>query len=208
MRDRSIRPTPVNTRVRVRPFAARLAGLVLLATAFLLQSCGDRNVVLRVDVLSYLDPADTQFSFGPIPAVPGGLYSGEQPVVRDLAVNLVDNFSNVAAVNTVSLGLDVRWADQTGSGTDTVRVYMSDANTDPLRTQPVLVQPVTLAPGVSDTTSAQITGDSRVLSLFAQRKMRLAITTAYRGPSSGSSLAGSAVIQRIEAVVVAGRKGT
>lgn len=188
-------------------FSRILLASATCAGALLLASCGNRNLVLDVDVLSYLDPSETQFDYGPVPAVPGGLYIGEQALVRDQSVNLVDNVSNVARVTSVSLELAVQWADSTGSGTDTLRIYMSDVNTDPLLTSPVFTQAVTLAPGVTDTASAVIAGNARVLDLFAQRKMRLAITTAYRGPSSGAPLAGDARIQRIHAIVVAGRKG-
>jgi hypothetical protein len=50
-------------------------------------------------------------------------------------------------------------------------------------------------------------GDQRVLDLFAGKQMRLALTTALRGPSAGADLSGRVHVTRLDATVVAGRKG-
>lgn len=47
----------------------------LLALA-LVAGCGDRALVMHVDLLSYLDDAQTRQRFGPVPVVPGGLVTG------------------------------------------------------------------------------------------------------------------------------------
>ena len=163
---------------------------------------------MNVDILSYMDAAREGVVFGPIPALPGGIVTGEQNLTPDVDVNLVDNLGNIAAVRSVSLRVDTVCENQTGSGVDTLRLYLSDADTDPRTTPPVLVQALVMQPGVTDTTRTDISGDPRVIDLFSKRRMRLAVTTSYRGPSSGESLNGRIALSKLDAVVVTGRKGT
>jgi hypothetical protein len=185
----------------------RTRASILVATAALLVAgCGDHNLVLRVDVLSYLDPAQRSASFGPVPPAPGGLVTGEQALVDDETINLVDGLSGVADVQSVELTLAVIARDSTGSGVDTLRLYASDENTHPLATAPVLQQVVTLSPGVTDTVSVTVAGDRRLAELFVQRLMRISVTHSGRGPESGDALNGSVELGTLEAVVIAGRK--
>jgi len=44
--------------------------IVIAAAALALTGCGDHHLVLKVDVLSYLDPALRAVAFGPVPGVP------------------------------------------------------------------------------------------------------------------------------------------
>lgn len=172
----------------------------------LLAGCGDRNLVLKVDVLSYLDPSLTNFVFGPVPAFPGGIESGELEVVKDVVINLVDGMGSVTEVQGVSIGLTAVAIDSTGAGTDTLRLYMSDAESDPLLTPPVMELPVVLTPGQTDTVTADVQGDPRVTSLFAGKSLRVTLTTSLRGPDSGDALTGRVEVRRLEAVLIASKR--
>jgi hypothetical protein len=178
--------------------------LALLALAAL-AGCGDHALVLKVDILSYLDEAAATFPFGPIPAVPGGLATGEQTLVPDREVNLLEGLSDVADVQSVTFSVAAIVRDSTGSGEDTMRVYMSDAATAPRATPPVLVLPLVLVPGRTDTVAVATDGDARVRALFAQRRLRLEVTTSLRGPAGGADLNGSVRLDALDAVVVAKR---
>lgn len=180
---------------------------ILALAALALAGCGDRHLILSVDVLSYLDPADTQAAFGPVPPIPGGLASGEQPLVNDATINLLEGLNSVAEVQTVSIAMAAVVSDSTGSGLDTLRVYASDVDTDPGTTPPLIESAFALQPGVTDTVQVELPADARVAALFTQRQMRLTITTSLRGPSAGDPLNGRVRLSRLDAVVVAGRKG-
>ncbi len=181
------------------------ASLALLALA-LVAGCGDHALVLRVDLLSYLDPADTRQRFGPVPVVPGGLATGEQALVPDLEVNLLEGLGDVADVQTVSVSVSTIVRDSTGSGSDTLRVYMSDVEVAPRTTPPVITYVLPLTPGSTDTLATDFTGDARVAALFAQRRFRLAITTSVRGPVAGDPLNGEVLLRALDAVVIAKRQ--
>lgn len=185
----------------------RTRALVVLAVAALaLSGCGDHNLVLKVDVLSYLDTSLRAVAFGPVPVAPGGIATGEQPLVDDVTINLLDGLNGVAQVRSVSIGLSAFAHDSTGAGSDTLRIYASDENTAPRSTPPVVELVVALTAGRDTTLDVTVPADSRVAELFVKRKMRLSVTTSLRGPESGDPLNGRVALQTIEAIVIAGRK--
>jgi hypothetical protein len=185
----------------------RTRALIVLAVAALaLSGCGDHNLVLKVDVLSYLDPALRAVAFGPVPVAPGGLATGEQALVDDETINLLDGLNSVAEVHSVTIGLAAFAHDSTGSGSDTLRIYASDENTDPRSTPPVAELVVALTAGRDTTVDVTVPADSRVAELFVRRKMRLSVTTSLRGPESGDPLNGRVALRTLEAIVIAGRK--
>ena len=182
------------------PVAALLAALAVMA------GCGDRRLVLKVDVLSYMSPSQTQAAFGPVPAFPGGIASGEQPLVDDAQINMFQGLTDVTDIQRVSIAMSAVVMDSTGSGVDTLRVYASDPATSPMSTAPILMAPFALVAGVTDTVEVVLDGDQRINDLFAGKKMRLSVTTSLRGPSSGADLNGRIRIRALDAVVIAGRK--
>jgi len=188
----------------------RARGLVptlVMLVAATLAGCGDRNLIVNVDVLSYLDPSATQFAFGPVPPVPGGLTTGEVAVVQDVQINLIERPNDLAKSQSVSLVFGAEVRDSTGSGSDTLRVYMSDVATDPTTTPAVATLPFNLVAGQIDTVQVSVAGDQRLVSLFDGKSLRLTVTNALRGPASGANLNGRVQFSVIRATVVAGRKG-
>jgi hypothetical protein len=186
----------------------RMRRIVLLAAAAgVLAGCGGKNLVLKVDVLSFASPASRQVDFGSIPAIPGGFATGEIAMVDDQHVSLLQGLSDAAVIKSVTLSFAALAIDYDGAGQDTVRIYMSDEQTDPRTTAPVLSQAISLTPGQTDTLSAVIGDDPRVIALFKEKALRLSVTTSLRGPSSGNDLSGQLRFTAIDAVVVAGQKG-
>jgi hypothetical protein len=181
--------------------------LLLAAAAGVLSGCGDHNLVLKVDVLSFVTPASRQQDFGPIPALPGGIATGEIAIVDDQHVSLLQGLNDAVTIKSVTVSFTALGIDFTGAGEDTVRIYMSDELTNPRTTAPVLSQSITLSPGQTDTLSAVLGDDPRVLALFKAKQLRLSVTNALRGPSSGPDLTGRLKFTAIDGVVIAGQKG-
>ena len=182
------------------------AFIVIAVAALALAGCGDHNLVLKVDVLSYLDSSLRTVDFGPVPAESPAHVSGEQALVDDAALQLLDGLDSAAEVRSVSIGLSAFTHDSTGSGSDTLRIYLSDENTHPLAWPPVVAVVVNLVAGQDTTVDVTVPVDSRVAGLFLQRRMRLSVTTSLRGPESGDPLNGRVELRTIEAIVIAGRK--
>jgi len=171
-----------------------LIGLVVLAA---LAGCGDRRLILRVDVLSYLAPADRTV---PVATLPG--LDTTVTVVNDQQVSLFEGLSDVAGVESVNLALGAIAADSVGSGTVTLRLYLADAATDPLSTPPVVDQTLTLTPGHNDTLNVSIDGDDRVKALFSKQVMRASITAGLHPSDPLTPLAGHVTLSRLDAVVI------
>ncbi len=184
----------------------RLVPVPFLAAALLLAGCGDRSLMLSVDIASYLDPALTDVSFGPVPVLPGGVASGEQALIADMTVHMLSSMGDVVDVENVELTMTTIASATTGDGVDTLRVYMSDTATDPRATAPVLTQVLHFAAGQSDTVQTTLGSDPRIAALFSDKSMRIALTTSLRGPAAGDSLNGRLRIRDLDAVVIAGRK--
>jgi len=183
----------------------RIRLLSIAALAVLLAGCGDRRLLLGVDALSFTSPQDRVYAFGPVPALPVPVQTGEVPVLDDMRVNLFSGSGDVVNVEEATLTLSADVADSTGDGLDTLRVYMSDPNTDPRTTVPVVVAPVALLPGQHTPLHAVVGGDPRVTSLFTQSQMRVTVTTSLQGPASGQPLNGAVTLTALRADVVASR---
>lgn len=182
--------------------------LAAAALAAALAGCGDRNLVLSVNLLSFLDAGQTQTSFGPYPPAPGGIATGEMALVDDAQIQLFEGLGDAAQVKNVTVTVHMECADSTGSGTDTLRVYLSGSGQAPLATPPVLTSIVALTPGQTDTVTAVLDGSQQLADLFTRKMVRLSVTNSLRGPDAGDPLNARARLIRLDAVVVAGRTGT
>jgi hypothetical protein len=180
---------------------------VLLAAA-LCAGCGDRSVILKVDLASHLDASARNVSPPPVPVVsPGGLWTGQQALVNDQHVNMLGGMGDAIDVRDVQLTMTTITSATTGSGVDTLEVFVSDEATDPRTTSPVIVQYLGFTPGAPDTVVTSLVDNTRLTALFTQKALRLTILTSLRGPGSGvDPLVCNLKIQSLDAVVVAGRK--
>ncbi len=182
----------------MRPIAVLAATLAALALA----GCGNRRLVLSIDALSFTPATARAIAFGPVPALPVPIQTGELTVVDDQRVHLFDGTRSVVDVEDVTLSFAADLVDSTGDGLDTLRVYLSDADHAPRSTAPVVELPVVLVPGTHAPVTATVQGDPRLNALFAQQELRMSITTSLRGPSSGAALTGRVVLTTLRAEVI------
>jgi hypothetical protein len=186
---------------RSRPAAPLLLALVL-ALGLAGAGCGDRNLILRVDLLSFLDPSETQGHYGP---VPGGL-SDSVTIVAARRVDLLPGLSDVTIVRDVALHIAGEFRNQTGSGSGTIKIYLSGPGTDPFTadTSPIVV-PFAVAGADTDSVALVIDGVSELAGLFtgleAQMGLRLTLTSDL-GPEP---LEGDFQLTQLLAVVTARR---
>lgn len=183
----------------------RRAAALLAVAALLLAGCGDRRLVLNIDVLSYLDPSQTRYDFGPLGPVPGGISTGEISLL-DQTVNLLEGYDTIAEVRSVDVWCAVVVVDSTGGGDATVRVYASAPDEDPRAFPAVVTVPATLASGVTDTVEVHVVPDARVAQLFTSSRLRLAMTVDLTSTDSIEPLNGRLHLRRLDVTVVSGRR--
>ena len=182
----------------------RTRALILVAVAALaLAGCGDHNLVLKVDVLSYLEEGDRNVQLG---AIPPGTLPAPVPIIPDFTINLISGLSEVAEVRSVTLVLGGQLTAATGSGSGRLRLYLSDENTPPLTALPVLDVPVQFSAGAPGTVSAEAACSKDVAELFMKQKMRLAVVIDSVTVAPPGATDVSMTVQRLDAIVIAGRK--
>jgi hypothetical protein len=186
------------------------AFIVIAVAALALAGCGNHNLVLKVDVLSYLDDSQKTFNVATVPAV--GAIPVPIPIVEDMPISLIEGLDEAAKVKSVTLSLGAGVTVASGSGSGKFKLYLSDENTAPLTTAPVMNVLVPFsagAPGIVDATfpGADVDPDEqlRVAELFTHKNLRLAvvldevtITVAVTDMT--------VAISKFEAIVLAGRK--
>jgi hypothetical protein len=185
----------MEARMRSRLGIPLLMVLLGLAAA----GCGDKALILRVDLLSFLSASEKSAHYGPIP---GGV-SDSVVVTPSRAINLLPGIRDITSVSDVAIDAAGTFANTTGSGTGTVKIYVSAEGTDPFTadTTPIVI-PVTLAPATTDTVSVTISGDSQLADLFlgdkAQLGMRVTLDSAV-----GPALEGDFTLITLRAIVTA-----
>ncbi len=137
------------------PRRARLgaAALIVTLTAALV-GCGTHDLILKVDILSFIHELQSPILVPDTPAIPGGIATGEQNVVAS-DVNLVSGLGSAGEVKAVSLRLRSIADATTGSATDTLRVYLSTPGSPDAT--PVITQVMNLVAGTPDTVTTPTT---------------------------------------------------
>jgi hypothetical protein len=188
----------MEARMSFRSRPARALALVGLVGALVLAGCGAKSLILRIDILSFLTPAETQSHYGPIP---GGLADSLNVVSRSLS--LLPGVKDITTVQSVSIDAAAVLANTTGSGTGYVKIYLSPEGTDPFTTDTTpIVLPVTLAPATNDTVQVSIAGDSQLAQLFLADKAQLGIRVALNA-AVGPAVEGDFKLTELKAIVIA-----
>ena len=180
------------------------APVVALALAFagslLLAGCGDRALILRVDLLSFLAPGETQVHYGPIP---GGL-SDSADVVSGRRLNLLPGLESVTRVNDVQLEVGAVVNNQTGAGSGRIAIYRSAAGTDPFTSDPTpIVGTFAVNGAMADTIETIVVGDEELAALFTAKEAEMGIRVVLDSAPGVTPLEGDVVLTRLRAIVTA-----
>jgi hypothetical protein len=177
------------------------AFIVIAVAALALAGCGNHKLVLKVDVLSYLDDSQKSIIVGDVPA---GSLPEPVPIVSDMTISLIDGLSGATEVQSATLSLGGQVTVASGSGSGKFKLYLSDEGTAPLTTQPVMNVPVTFSAG-GPAIISETAGNLAMAELFTQKKLRLAaVIDSVTIASPVTRL--TVTISKLEAIVIAGRK--
>ena len=176
------------------------AFIVIAVAALALAGCGNRNLVLKVDVLSYLDASQKSFN---VPVVPAIGVKGEIPVV-DMPISLIEGLDEAAEVKSVALSLGGRVTVAGGAGSGRFKIYLNEVGTT---APPTLVMdvPVTFSAGHPAIINTTTDGGPEVARLFTQKNLQLEVVL---GDVWITSTVTDMVVTftKLEAIVIAGRK--
>ena len=176
--------------------AVALAACALAAG--LIAGCGDKSLIVRVDLLSFLTPAEQEAHYGPIPA---GL-SDSAEVVQSRRLNLLPGLDDVTTVTDVQVEVGAILTNLTGTGSGRIAVHISPAGTDPfvVDTTPV-IGTFAVDGAMSDTVETVVVGDSDLEELFTSKEAQIGIRVVLNSEAGGDPLEGDLVLTTLRAVV-------
>jgi hypothetical protein len=174
--------------------ALRRAVIVAVAATCGL-GCGKNRVTLDIDVLSFMDPAETQSDYNAPPAVP------TQVRLEPFAVQLLEGYDDLGTAQEATLDVAVQYDNQTGQGRGRIVIYFGDDPATVYSTVPVATLEADLLPAQMTTGSLQIQADQRVLDLFTSRSFHMGMDLEWE-PQGVAPLAGTSMLTRINARVV------
>lgn len=179
----------------------RTAALLLLLPLSL-SGCGDRNLVLTVNLLSFLDPAQRTEAYGPLP--PNVALNNVD--VASQEVNLLEGLGDAVDVESASLRLGVRFENASGSAIGSLRVYIAPADSaDPYSVPPIADVPVTLTPGDTIHVATEVASSTALAEALTQSRARVAVRLSVDTTGSSAPLQGVETIEELTAIVVTKR---
>lgn len=182
------------------------AFIVIAVAALALAGCGDRNLILNVDVNSYLDDSQKTIVLGGVASalIPEVTWPDPIPIVRDTTISLIDGLSDAAEVRSAGLSLGIRGITTSGSGRGTLKLYLSDEGTPPLTTVAAMTLPVTFS--TAGVLSIGATDGTKVAELFTKGKLRMAMVLDGVWIAAGGISGLTMTIEELDATIIAGRK--
>lgn len=172
---------------------------VLVLLLILMAGCGDRSLILTVDVLSFLNPSDVTQGY----AVPGGIPSMSVDVASE-SVNLLPGAEDVTEVASATLEIAASFDNQTGTAAGTLLVYITPADsTDPFSSPPMVSLPVALTPNTVTIVSTEISSMALAQALVSKQArvaVRLTLDTTPTPPIE--LVAGTETITQLLATVI------
>ena len=177
-----------------------LVALVMLP--LLAAGCGDRSLILTVDILSFLDPADVSQSYGPIP---GGLPSTTVDV-DSREVSLLPGVQDVTEIASAKLDIGASFDNATGNADARLLVYITSADSaDVFSSTPIADVPVTLTPSTVTNVSTEISSDQLAQALV-QDKVKIGIRVSFDTSASLAPVQGTETITLLRATVITKKK--
>lgn len=173
--------------------------VVLSMLPLLVAGCGDRSLILTVDVLSFLDPADVSQAYGPIP---GGL-SGVTVDVASDEVSLLPGIEDVTQVSSAKLNIAASFDNTTGTADAVFRIYITPGDSsDVFSTAPIADIPVTLTPGTVTNVATEVSSDALAQALV-QDKAKVGVRVVFdTTPSGVTPVQGTETITVLRATVI------
>jgi|SoimicmetaTmtHMA_FD_contig_61_1193277_length_1003_multi_2_in_0_out_0_2 hypothetical protein len=181
----------------------RAAMLLLVASMLPSAGCGDRSLILTVDVLSFLDPSDVSQSY----TVPGGVPSTTMDLASE-SVNLLPGVQDVTEIATATLHIEASFDNTVGTANGTLLLYIAPADsTDPFSTAPIASIPVALTPGNITIISTDVTSAALAAALV-QASARVGVRLTFDSTPTPplQMVNGTETITQIRATVITKKK--
>lgn len=157
---------------RLVPPAIALALLTMGAAG-----CGDRSLILTVNILSFLDSSESSAAY----SVPGGVPAATVDFA-DRSVNLLQGVDDATDVVSATVDIAATLDNQTGTATGMLLFYAVPSDTaSPFLSPPIASIPINLLPGTITNVSTRVTSDALAEALVSDQArigIRLSLDTS------------------------------
>lgn len=176
--------------------------LVLTGLALGLPGCGDRNLILTVNLLSFLDASEHSQAYGPIP--PGLSLASFDVATQD--VNLAKGLGDAVDVQSASLKVGARFENQTGSASGHLLLYIAPGDSDSAFSVPPIADiPVTLVPNDTTQIATEIASSPALAAALTQSRAKIGVRISVDTTGSPAVLQGTETLEELLAIVVTKR---
>jgi len=146
----------------------------------LLVGCGNRNLILTVDILSFMDPATRDADYGPIPS---GFPNDTIEVFSD-SLNLLQGVGDVTRVASASLDMAASFDNATGSANGSFLVYFAAADSaDPFTTTPIADVPFQLLAGQITNINTHVDASPALAEVLTHDRAKVGLRVIFNGTS-------------------------
>lgn len=144
----------------------------------LLAGCGNRNLILTVDILSFLDPASKVVNYGPIP----GAFPNDTIEVFSDSLNLLQGVSDVTRAVAASMDIAASFDNTTGAATGSILIYIAAADSSsPFTTTPIASVPFQLLPGQVTNVSTHVDASASLAEALTHDKAQVGVRVIFNG---------------------------
>ncbi len=146
----------------------------------LLVGCGNRNLILTVDILSFMNPSTRVVNYGPIP--PG--FPNDTLEVFSDSLSLLQGVGDVTRVTSASLDIAASFDNATGAGTGDVLIYFAAADSaTPFTTTAIADVPFQLFAGQITNVSTHIDASPALAEVLTHNKAKVGLRLIFNGTS-------------------------
>jgi hypothetical protein len=161
----------------------------------LLAGCGNRNLILTVDILSFLDPASKVVNYN-VPV----LASDTVEVFSD-SLNLLQGVSDVTRAVAASLDIAASFDNTSGAATGDFLIYFAAADSaNPFTTTPIANIPFQLFPATVTNVSTHIDASPALAEVLTHDKAKVGVRVVFN--VTGIPLQGTETLTQLTATVI------
>jgi len=145
----------------------------------LLVGCGNRNLILTVDILSFLDPASKVVNYN----IPVPIPSDTVEVFSD-SLSLLQGVSDVTRAVAASLDIAASFDNTSGAATGKLLLYIASADSsNPFTTTPIADVPFTLLAGQITNISMHVDASASLAEALTHDKAQVGLRVVFNGTS-------------------------
>ncbi len=191
--------------MKTRRFASALALLALTLTA---AACGTRQLVLSVDLLSFVSAADRDTTFATPIALPAAVTT-TLALVDNQRMTLFEGLNSVVESPSIDLDAAMSVTGTRDSADATLKVYIAEEGQDPRSTSALFSTPLRIRNGQTSTATFSLSSlseseQARVADLVTHSAVQVGIDVVLSIPAN-TRPGGTVTLTQLDATVRANR---